>query len=561
MTDLSEAYTVVHDDLMQLAAKNDWAVACWWPNGGREGNHPTTPADAIKRVECVGRHHESRLASEERRQRGTHLTPGSVALRLAGDLIALSGPRKTVLDPCCGAGIFLVAAQLSHDHPIGLYGSDLNATALAWCWAGFALAMPDQTEPPKLHLTHGDGLLIELPPCEAVLTNPPFRTSMRRVSAEERERFTSYRQRWPLGTHGRSDLSMAFVDACISSLKPKGWFGAVLPESQLASQSGTRLRQSMSQQGSPRQLRHLGNDVFEDAVVRTCTLVWSQEHDPTSSFVATNGADRVTSSVHDLVAGDWAKHFVNPHHPPQLTPKYPTVALGDIVSIRRLFTDDFYFVGRSITEADERHTRRVITVAHVDPGHHFWGERTVRIAGKRWTKPVVDLQALTSEDPDRAQRLCDRWSRHRIALATRGAVIECCHLKGGEVAQVPLIELWTDEDTETISLIYAQLLSPAPTAWYLSHHAAMDQTGAGIDLRAAAIKVMPIIAPDRWPPSVRQRTLKAIERLGGSDHADRLLDVQRLVMSLYREPAVDALAWWWSRVPKRMAKPSNHPHL
>ena len=561
MTDLNTAYNTVHNDLMQLAEEHDWAVASWWPNGGREGRRPTNATEAIERVEHIGRRHETRLAKEERRQRGTHLTPGLVALELANELVSLSGPRKSVLDPCCGAGIFLVAAQLSHDLPITMYGNDLNETALAWCWASFALALPECVQPPTLKLTHGDGLLIDLPQCDAVLTNPPFRTSMRRVSDKERAQFNIYRERWPRGTHGRSDLSMAFVDACVTSLSKEGWFGAVLPEAQLGSQSGTPLRKALSQNGSPRQIRHLGSHAFEDAVVRTCTLIWSQHHVPTHPFVATNGKERVTATVQDLAQGEWAKHFVNPHKPPKLTPKHPTLALSETVEIRRLFTDDFYFVGRSITEANQQPNPRVITVAHIDPGHLLWGDRGVRINGNRWTKPVVDLQALSLEDPERAQRLTRRWSRQRIALATRGAVIECCQLNEGEVAQVPLIELWTDNGPENLALIYAQLLSPSATAWYLQHHAAMDQTGAGIDLRAAAVKFLPMIEPNYWPKELRRKTLALVDRLGGHDHAERLLELQRLVMSLYQEPAEDALKWWWSRVPKRMAKPKAYANL
>ena len=561
MSDLRHAIMRVHSDLVELAEEHNWAIARWWHDGGRDGQHPNSPAQAIQRVESIGRRHEQRLAKEERRQRGTHLTPGRVALELARELTGLSGPRSSVLDPCCGAGIFLVAAQLVHDTRIKLYGNDLNEMALAWCWASFAVAMPEESVPPQLSLTHGDGLLIDLPRCDAILTNPPFRTSMRRVAESERERFTAYRQRWPRGTHGRSDLSMAFVDACVSSLNPDGWFGAVLPESQLASQSGSLLRQSLSQTGSPRQLRHLGSHAFEDAVVRTCTLIWSQDHNPRHQFCATNGQDKVTATVKDLAQGNWAKHFVNPHQPPSLTPKYTTVPLGQITSIRRLFTDDFYFVGRSIIEAGTQANPYVITVAHVDPGHHLWGERNVRIAGKRWTKPVVDLKALAMEDSERTQRLNERWSRPRVALATRGAVIECCYLTRGEVAQVPLIELWVDSGSETLELIYAQLLSPAPTAWYLRHHAAMDQTGAGIDLRAAAVKDLPIIDPELWPSQIREKTLAAVRRLGGDDHADRLLEVQRLVMRLYQESATEALLWWWSRVPQRMAKPNAYPNL
>ena len=89
----------------------------------------------------------------------------------------------------------------------------------------------------------------------------------------------------------------------------------------------------------------------------------------------------------------------------------------------------------------------------------------------------------------------------------------------------------------------------------------MDQTGAGIDLRAATVKVLPIIDPKAWPKDVRDRTLAAIEHLSGNDHADRLLEVQGLVMSLYNETDSDALRWWWSRVPQRMDKPSSYPDL
>ena len=171
----------------------------------------------------------------------------------------------------------------------------------------------------------------------------------------------------------------------------------------------------MSQNGSPRRLRHLGSHAFEDAVVRTCTLIWSQRHEPNATFSATHGADVVTARVRDLAQGDWAKHFVNPHHPPQLTTQYPTVPLGEITAIRRLFTDDFYFVGRSIKEAKQSAHHPVITVAHVDPGHHLWGERAVQLQDKDGNKPVVDLNALANEDPERAGRLKDRWARQRIA--------------------------------------------------------------------------------------------------------------------------------------------------
>jgi SAM-dependent methyltransferase len=561
MIDLQRAHRDIDTSLRALALERGWALAPWWPGVRLEGQHPTSPDQVMRRAEAIGRHHEQLLASEERRERGTHLTPGAIALTLARELFERSGAVDSVLDPCCGAGIFLIAARVAQSEPVTLYGSDLNATALAWCWGSFALAFPDKKTPPQLELKLGDGLLIELPRCDAVLTNPPFRTSMRGVSEEERPRFSLYRERWLLGARGRSDLSMAFVEACARCVSPSGWFAAVLPEAQLASHSGRPLRQFLAQSGTPHQLRHLGSDAFADAVVRTCTLIWSSRHDARANFQAVADDESVSQPVAELLSGDWAKHFVNPHHPPNLHAKYPTQPLGDVADIRRLFTDDFYFVGRSIVEGQSDSQPAVITVAHVEPGHHLWGERKVRIGGKRWERPILDQAALAREDSDRAARLAQRWKRHRIALATRGAVIECCQLNAGEVAQVPLIELWSNESPETTALVYAQLLSPAATAWYLQNHAAMDQTGAGIDLRAVALKALPIIAPEHWPAPIKAQTLKLVDQLGQKFHPDVLLKLQRTVMALFTEKSEPAIGWWWSRVPKRMPKPTFYADL
>ena len=174
-----------------------------------------------------------------------------------------------------------------------------------------------------------------------------------------------------------------------------------------------------------------------------------------------------------------------------------------------------------------------MTVAHVDPGITRWGDGTVRIGGNRWSKPTLDEAALVAEDPVRAERLLTRWSRTRLALATRGAVIECVRLAAGEVAQVPLIEPGAMTRTSPHSSTHS-LLSPVSTAWYLQHHAVMDQTGAGVDLRAAAVKELPLIDPFALPAALRQRLIEQVDRLGGDDHAERLLDLQETAMEPVR---------------------------
>ena len=132
-------------------------------------------------------------------------------------------------------------------------------------------------------------------------------------------------------------------------------------------------------------------------------------------------------------------------------------------------------------------------------------------------------------------------------------MIEACRIPAGTVAQVPLIELWCDDPDEE-ALIYAQLLAPATTAWYLQHHASKDQTGAGIDLRGAALKALPIVPKRHWPEALKTRVLEQIQDL--EDYTpERLLRLQHSVAELFPEAPDAAIAWWWSRVPRHMERP------
>jgi SAM-dependent methyltransferase len=558
MIEMNTAAAAVDEPLRSLARERGWALPTWWPGGNLAGELPNSADERMLRAEAVGRLHETGLESEERRKRGAHLTPGGLALELARSLGSEGKAPQSVLDPCCGAGIFLVAAQALSDRPLELHGSDLSEAVLYSVWASMALAFADWQQPPTLHLRQGDGLLLELPRCDSVLTNPPFRSSMRQVGADEKAHFALYRQRWPLGARGRSDLSSAFIEACARSLAPGGLLGIVLPEAQLAADSGLALRRWLCETGAPLRLHHLGAQAFADAQVRTCTLTWRAGTVRGAQFTARSGDQEQSVDLAALAKGGWARHFINPHKPPALKAQHPQVPLESLCDVRRLFTDDFYFVGRALREAEGDSAHKVLTVRHIDPAHHHWGKRAVRVAGTRWQRPELDWKVLRAEDPKRAERLHERWQKSRIILATRGAVIEACRLPQGAVAQVPLIELFCD-DEEQASLIYAQLLSPACTAWYLRHHAAMDQTGAGIDLRGAALKQMPLVAAKDWPEKLRRRALDAIGKLESCDefNAERLLELQRLVGELHAGADEQTLAWWWGRTPKQMSRPDS----
>ena len=116
MTGHVDALEQLGSELLALAAARGWAVAPWWA-GGCAGSAPDTPRKALTRVELLGRHHETNLLGEERRTRGTHLTPAQEALELTQRVIERSGAVSSVLDPCCAAVRKTPAPQLLHHLP------------------------------------------------------------------------------------------------------------------------------------------------------------------------------------------------------------------------------------------------------------------------------------------------------------------------------------------------------------------------------------------------------------------------------------------------------------
>ena len=283
--------------------------------------------------------------------------------------------------------------------------------------------------------------------------------------------------------------------------------------------------------------------------MRTCSLVWPAAQ-AGGEFVAQDGCSRVTTPAESLANGDWAPHLVNPHHPPHLIPRFATQNLGALVTIRRLFTDDFYFVGRAITEANERHARPVMTVAHVDPGISRWGDGTVRIGGNRWTKPT-SMRRCSSLRTLACRAAADEMVAHALAGDPRRDRV--CSTCSGRGRPGTADELWSDDEDLT-SLVYAQLLarfhglvSPTPRRWTVC---------AGADCRGRRERT-PAHRPFALPPALRQRLIEQVDRLGGDDHAERLLDLQETAMELYEPSGSDALEWWWSRVPQRMTRPAR----
>lgn len=199
-----------------------------------------------------------------RKELGTFYTPGDVARSLADQ--AIDGDTQNVIDPACGAGVFLRAAftaltKTSHpsDAVTRLFGVDVDPRAVDACCLtlthDWIARVPLGSEERPLdrfnaiceQVTCGDSLELFAPACDvqlfavepnaevrsmpssfdAVLTNPPFaRGSVARSRVAD-----SYESTRGVRAGGSVNLAWPFWELSASLVTASGRVGIVLPMS------------------------------------------------------------------------------------------------------------------------------------------------------------------------------------------------------------------------------------------------------------------------------------------------------------------------------------------
>jgi hypothetical protein len=525
-------------------------------------NHPVSVSPQVLEdpsptgiAQVIGAAFERVIAArsdQERARRGTHLTPAPLARELARQAFAGRDPA-TVMDPCCGAGIFLAAAgeirvERGQEPLRGLIARDLEPLALEATRWTLCLGFPE-ADVTDLDAACGDALTTPLPAVDLVLTNPPFRSLVRRRSAAERDHHKRLRTLWQPALAGRSDLVSAFVQAAVQATEPNGAVAVLVPESLLTTEAATQLRSWICEVAPPARIDLLGAGHFGGAQVRVATMVLTRERG--AAVDCQVGGQSTPVPAFRFVDGAWAEALPPREQLPGLKQPATAVTLSDVASVHRRFTDDFYFINRSVSEGEPDAPHPLVTVGTIDPGRWLWGQKSVRVGGRRMLRPAVDADLLHTEDPKRAERLFSGVAEPRLALATRSRVLEATWLPTGAIAQVPVIEV-ACENLTSLRLVYAQLLSPPATCAYLALFGHYDQTGAGIELRSKALQRLPLIAPHDIPPAVARRLEAAVEELIETFTPALLRRIQSEVCALFDAPDRQLIDWWWARLPKRM---------
>ena len=158
-----------------------------------------------------------------RRRRGAWDTPRAMARRLVAQGLELAPHARTMVDPACGPGAFLVAAT---ERGLVAHGGDLDAAALAVA----------RVACPEARLERSDAFAGGTP-ADLVAGNPPF------VSPEHQDRDLRrrLRERYPW-LEGRFDLAVPFAAAAEERVAPGGALALVLPWSVLVERYGRPLR-------------------------------------------------------------------------------------------------------------------------------------------------------------------------------------------------------------------------------------------------------------------------------------------------------------------------------
>ena len=146
--------------------------------------------------------------------------------------------------------------------------------------------------------------------------------------------------------------------------------------------------------------------------------------------------------------------------------------------------DEYYGLAGAAAEWDgpERPPNRLVTVGSVDPFSTCWGAGGIRLGGRRWTAPYVQLDRLD----DKVRRWAERQAVPKLVVATQSKLIEpVLDPEGALVPSTPLLSVHADVDD--LSHIAAVLVAPpvVAAAWQRWFGSALAVDALKLGCRAA----------------------------------------------------------------------------
>ena len=485
--------------------------------------------------------HEPPLSRAARRSGGIYYTPPDIARRLAeltlGPMLSPLSPRGRgvggegatpapklnplkVLDPACGAGELLVAAQ----HLVGtrcrlsLFGIDIDATAANSTRQRLGLRPAD----PQVHVS--DALLGAPFPAssfDAVIANPPF-VNIRELARQHppsyvarlRERFETAR--------GNFDLYILFIERALEWLRPGGRCGLILPNKWATLDYARPCRELLLQQATLDEVVDLSAQrVFREASVYPHLLVFTKRQPTREAAICVNGRRLVPQdslSADSFVFGGSLS----------VESQVATQPLGSLVRLS-CGTPGYAAakIGSLLEEAESAPSPALpfITSGNIDRYHVRTGN--VRYQSRLWRDPRLALHAEALTESRRrlfqspkiviaglSQRLEAAWDARGLALGV----------------QVFAATEFRIDPLYLLALLNSKLLSYL----FRTRFAAKRLGGGYLAINKGQLATLPIAMP------ADKRRVKRLARLAAALPKDLQIapsidaEIDRLVYSLYR---------------------------
>lgn len=572
----------LHDGEPWERVREDWAL--WLLGPGRPAGWA---AEEVGRWwgEAQGRGPEEGEEDGQQRRRGVFYTPDFLVEALLDEVgLDEAGPgergpgeggadrsgsalrrERSVLDPACGAGAFLVGAARrmlrGERDRLGalrawapaLRGWDLDPVAVAITRQRLAELVPGGDPTWFTGVRVGDGLLggghaggllaATAEPADVVLGNPPFLSQLSRHTATDRARAAALKARFGGRVGAYTDPAGLFLLAGLDALRPGGRLGFVLPVAWLGTRDAAPVREAVEAAGALRWLWWSEGPVFEGAEVYTVAVVLEKGGAPGPVRRARGPARVEVPAVEveaDTFRPTWGPLVGDLLGAPRVRLQVAGV-LGELAETEADFRDEFYGLQPAVVEAEGGALPRLVTVGAIGLGRHTWGERPITFGKRRWAHPRVDPARL--DGPMRA------WLRRRLVpkllLATQTKVLEACaDPEGALVPTTPVVSV-SPRDPAELWRVMAVLLAPAVSAWALARWGVTALSPGTLKLSAAQVRELPLPAGrEAWAEAAEK--VRAAHEGVGAGGAAALMEAAVWMDRAYGvEPGL--VGWWGGR--------------
>ena len=500
---------------------------------------------------------ETLLAPDDKRTQGAHFTPRRVADRLVGlTLDAAEGPARTVWDPSCGGGAFLLAAareieartNVSRSAIVaGIYASDIDHTALAVCDATLELWCGATARP----TTHCGDALLDLPRSwpsnmDLIVGNPPFLGQLTADTARGAARREALTAEYALVATGYVDDAGLFLELAVRRASASGSIGLVLPESLLGARDAEATRRSAQDSFSLQTLWVDEGQSFA-AAVDVVGVVLAKRNAEGRSRIVRGWSSPPIEDLPEPAPDSWAPLLADALGVPRVSLSGDEM-VGDHAQVTAGFRQHFYGISDAVANGHPSPaTPQLMTSGTIDPLRSTWGVSPVRFAGSRWENPVLDIAAI---EDDAVRGWFGERCVPKVLLASQTRVVEALVDEIGQmVPSVPVVSV-EPRDPALVWHIAAALSSPAITAWMLREAAGTGLSHDAVRIRARTLARVPLPADqgawDLGAAHARAAQRADLEQNHGR-YVEALRDLANVMGIAYGVDDVVG-AWWWERI-------------